>query len=768
MSATDTARPLLPKPQFLSPSSSRRVRTKAAALHFLSLTTTAATNVLAQNIALTSRTFDHPAAAANSLTSTTPVSRGVETFLRRCRESGAPLHAAQLPVFFPSFHDNEFLSGPSEAFSGCNSNRHSANTQQQQRTGLTHQLSAHSHTRTLAATPLLPAQTVVAAHSHSTVLHPPWFERSTHDITLGYTDTHQLRSRAQRISAARLSLPARAAQVDILQFQDEDVARSYADPNNFLLPVHLRSPKRLQQAQRASMLASQSEYSAMIRRLVDNQQVELQRDKPAVINGGFAVPKADGSQRFIVDCTPANALFAEPAHVSLPTPDVLSALEAPPGQRTWRAGADLKDFYHHLRMPAAWRTYFGLPAVRPTDIGVEDQFPGVDLVWPVLRSLPMGFTHSVFLAQRWHLGFIKHRVASLPQSALIQPGADLRLDRLRFSIYVDDLTIFSPSPDLATAALDEYIAEALLTGNTVKDDKITRPTLEPGEVTGIQFDGSANTLTIAAPKLLRLCSTTMGLARAPVVSESELSSVLGKWAWCFLINRPLFSIFSSCYAWTRAHADAAAPLWTSAKLELAVACALAPMLMTNLSAAWFDRVVAVDASNIGQGVCAAQLPAPVISGLAASAGLAPADTADVDAAFDRSFQQAVADSNSRRVAQSSVLVNGIASIISSTRWSTIVSARWRRHEHINHLEMTAVRTALRWTRSQPRSRGHKLLILSDSAVSVFALAKGRTSSRSLLRQCRHTAAILLSSDLRLFCRWVPSSVNPADYASRAC
>ena len=58
------------------------------------------------------------------------------------------------------------------------------------------------------------------------------------------------------------------------------------------------------------------------------------------------------------------------------------------------------------------------------------------------------------------------------------------------------------------------------------------------------------------------------------------------------------------------------------------------------------------------------------------------------------------------------------------------------------------------------------MLLVDSSVSVYALNKGRSSSRPMLRRLRAIAALVLASGLRVFTRWIPSKSNPADEPSR--
>ena len=63
-----------------------------------------------------------------------------------------------------------------------------------------------------------------------------------------------------------------------------------------------------------------------------------------------------------------------------------------------------------------------------------------------------------------------------------------------------------------------------------------------------------------------------------------------------------------------------------------------------------------------------------------------------------------------------------------------------RARHINEKELNAVVSAVRWASRSARTRNCRLVLQSDSAVSVAILRKGRSSKPGLLRQTRRLAA----------------------------
>jgi hypothetical protein len=134
------------------------------------------------------------------------------------------------------------------------------------------------------------------------------------------------------------------------------------------------------------------------------------------------------------------------------------------------------------------------------------------------------------------------------------------------------------------------------------------------------------------------------------------------------------------------------------------------------------------------------------------------------------FCGVIVNPESDRVSQYQATINTSLGLSpgTNTHWSTIVSSPWTKgEEHINSYELRSATTAIRWALSFPQSVPHRrLLLVSDSQVAVGCLTKGRSSSHILLRRLRTISSLLLSSGLRLFCRWIPTEINPADEPSR--
>lgn len=100
-------------------------------------------------------------------------------------------------------------------------------------------------------------------------------------------------------------------------------------------------------------------------------------------------------------------------------------------------------------------------------------------------------------------------------------------------------------------------------------------------------------------------------------------------------------------------------------------------------------------------------------------------------------------------------------------WRTVCGWTWKgSKEHINNLEMRAVLCALRWRILKLRTRGRRIVHLTDSLVCLHTLTRGRTSSRKLRRTVARINALLLLSQNMAVWTYVHTALNPADAPSR--
>ena len=101
------------------------------------------------------------------------------------------------------------------------------------------------------------------------------------------------------------------------------------------------------------------------------------------------------------------------------------------------------------------------------------------------------------------------------------------------------------------------------------------------------------------------------------------------------------------------------------------------------------------------------------------------------------------------------------------KWKTVAGWSWKtRSDHINVLELRAVKTSIRWWIQRKQVTSSKFLHLTDSLVCLHCLSRGRTSSRKLRRTLVKINAYLLAADLHPLWGYVDTKQNPADRPSR--
>ena len=329
-----------------------------------------------------------------------------------------------------------------------------------------------------------------------------------------------------------VSLPSEDGSVELLDVLPPHLAVFYSNPGNLIL-----NPADRRRAPHAAVAGSYSEYVKLILRLRDRSMVKFTKE-PIVVNGVFGVPKDGGASiRFIVDARPANAVFVDPQPVALPTPDLLAQLVTDPTRKLYAAKADLDNCYHRIRLPEKLCPLFCLPPVLARDVGLGD---GDDEVWPMCTTLPMGWSHSVFLAQAIHEHMLNTRTPLSPADRITQ-HSDAVVDRVRHLVYIDDLILVGHDPVQIQTLLTSYIDAMVSAGFVIKQKKVVAPTCDGIECLGLELDGIRHTVGLSADKLAQLQQSTAKLIAGVVCTGTELRRLVGKWTWAALAARPAFA-----------------------------------------------------------------------------------------------------------------------------------------------------------------------------------------------------------------------------------
>ena len=169
-------------------------------------------------------------------------------------------------------------------------------------------------------------------------------------------------------------------------------------------------------------------YKRFIWRLVSLGMVRLSLDAECEC-GVFCVWKKNGMQRLIVDARSINQRCRRPPPVRLCSGDGLGRLELPQEMHLHVAQADVDNCFHRMRMPTEIQRWFSLPRISAADLGgvrIGGEYFNDDTpVFPLLETLPMGFTWSLFFAQSAHETIVERNAGLKPADRITDfaPGA---------------------------------------------------------------------------------------------------------------------------------------------------------------------------------------------------------------------------------------------------------------------------------------------------------------------------------------------------------
>jgi hypothetical protein len=571
--------------------------------------------------------------------------------------------------------------------------------------------------------------------------------------------------------AERVSLPEQLNIVPLLSVLPQPLAAQYAGPSSALLrsSTAVLTMDFLKPLRKPRIAGSRTEYVRLVARMHSLGMLSF-TSCPKAVNGVFTVAKDRLTDRLIIDAQPANRRFVDSPHVALPNPSHLVQMAVPAGETMSVGKSDLSNFYHHLGVPEWMQPYLALPPLTAAELASCGLPAGA--AFPVCLTMPMGFSHAVFLAQTAH----EHVVYS--SGALRQEDSLLRLaspavtrDRALHGIVIDDFFLFTLDRELAERIMQRVFAAYRAAGFVVKQSKVVMPTSAPVKIIGFDVDGAGATIRLPVQSQLNLTQSTLAVMRAETVTGAMLSHLVGRWTWVMMLRRCSLAVLQHAYRYCRVAQYRRFTLWPSVRRELAMLLSLLPLLEARLDAPFFQRAIASDASELAGGVVASPLTAPLQERLwplcssrhyAVHQALANAHRTRLSAAVPCG----------RTLEAPSIPATEVASFdsfygaVSSSPWRTIVAAPWWDEEHINVLELRAALLAVHWALSFPSALSSRVFLLLDSSVAFFSLWKGRSSSPTLLLVLRKISSLLLAGGLSLLPGWVPSAVNPADAPSR--
>lgn len=564
-----------------------------------------------------------------------------------------------------------------------------------------------------------------------------------------------------KLIADRVSLPDNTLnQVDMLSLLPPSDTTLYSTPTqvciNYPIDGPIQNTNTQHKLRKPRAYADHSEYIKLLIRLTSLNMISY-TNKPKCENGLFGIPKSDGSIRLIIDAKPANTRFIQPPKIELPTPTHIAHLVNNSNSPLYISKTDLSNFYHCIRLPTWIQPFFCLPPIYTNQLPIHIQShiaQHIDIhtntiIYPMCQTLPMGWSHSVYIAQHIHENILYSVNALRHQDNILHIRSPyISMRSIYHWLYIDDAGLISPDKSLIQS-VHTHIQEAYKqAGLVVNMKKVVEPTQGDIDILGITMNGADGSMKVSPNICLTLIRDTLRLIERGVATGIELSRLISSWTWSILTRRPTLAILQHVYRFILKADKTTFILWPSVKRELYMLICITPLLSASLFKRFHSRVVAVDASMTGGAVVSAKMN-------------------DISNDFSNLWQCGYKLSYDILTTENNTKQYKLRTApFDSSPYRTIATYKWLYEQHINELEMRTMLTAIKWCISYPSAMGKRVLLLTDSQVCYYSVRKGRSSSPRLLLLLRKIAALCLASGIVLHIVWVDSSSNPADLPSR--
>ena len=339
--------------------------------------------------------------------------------------------------------------------------------------------------------------------------------------------------------------------------------------------------------------------------------------------------------RLIVDARRANAHFRDPPGVELLSSEGLARIEvqmpdagfssyedlraALQAQQVYIGMADVKDCFRRMRIDSALSQYFCLPPVKAGAFGVTEvegaKVRTSTAIYPCWQVLPMGFSWSLYFAQRANEEVSRRSSALLWGPSLSDHGPPLVFapgrapQEVRHYVYVDNLGVFSLFSELVSGVMNQLTGEFTELNLLLHKDELV-----PGMAValGTEIDGSQLRTRVTSDRFWRCRQAVRGPLARRRVKGWAVEAVLGHLTFCGLCSRGTLSAFNSVHGFVRAHYDEAAVLWAEARRELAAFSSLMYFLESDWWLPWNPMVQQSDASLHGYGLARAFWPQELV------------------------------------------------------------------------------------------------------------------------------------------------------------
>lgn len=534
--------------------------------------------------------------------------------------------------------------------------------------------------------------------------------------------------------------------------------------------------------------------------------------RPKAHVGVFFVWKSDGQKiRLILDARSANRMFRDPPGVELCTAEGFSRIEvsvpegASPGSPEFVEAlegmglhfglSDVRDCFHRLRCPEWLSEYFCLRPVPAHWVKMEGRMVSGkkldrgDLIYPMAGSFPMGFSWSLFVAQRVNELQIA-KVPSLANSRLMSDRGEPVVFRdprsceemqVRHYVYVDNLGVISPHEGIVRKTLSELPQAFDQEGLILHPGEIQHETVK---ALGCQLRGDILATRITPERFHKVRLSIEAVLRRKKVSGQVLEIVIGHATFCALTNRQLLSVFHTVYRYIRSSYYSPSILWNSVREELEAFKGLMIFLQADWWRPWNTLVSCSDSSTTGFGVSTSFWSRDTVarcghvcerSRFRKLGAHSARDSALTAAGF---VQDSVTgkwivgelDSSEYLKASGWELNTSFeeipAELLRKEMWQPKLWGKWSFKEGIICLEGRALVKSLKRIALTVFGQNIRQLLLVDNMSVALAFDRCRSRDYFLLKQIRKFCSYLLARNIHACVRWLPSELNNSDEPSR--
>jgi len=496
---------------------------------------------------------------------------------------------------------------------------------------------------------------------------------------------------------------------------------------------------------------------------IGSEPPKLRRLRDSLTMSSFGVTKDLSSDRLISWPRVQNELFLPPPIPNFPDPSAFSRIFADQSPDGAGFAMDVANMFHNIRLPVWLVSLFPLTPICYRDMPEYLQnivrselqlacHPNpYALFRPLQRTLPMGFTWAAYLGHSIAEGCLNmaleifcanstftYRVLTLSGKLnVVEP----KRNDIVIAHIIDDVNVVLYDSPLSESQKLQHIfwRSFTMSGLPIRAAKCTplnKIQTDALPFIGFTWDLKTGNIFPKDSRTSNLSDSIDGLLECPSsYQEKEVERIVGKLVWTCMARRPLLSVLRSVFRLPPSLP--AKRNRNSAARELRTISALLPLAVIDTKRKIWETVLATDASPKSGAVTYAQSDRGSLLSLISTC----------------------------RYNNGPLSHPACSNFALSHQWETGLTHRWRREEHINILEAESILLAVRWAIEQG-ARNHRIVLLSDSAVCIGAITKGRSSSSGLLRVCRKLAALFLMHGIELILLPLSTRHNPADGPSR--